>query len=61
MTTEAIIIMDRIMELDHEIHSLVTEMKRLTDMYDLGYRYVTEDGTPHMGHDNVVNIAQRLI
>lgn len=59
--TGAIIILDRVMQLEHEAHDALVECKRLSDMYNLGYRYITDDGTPHMGHANVTNIAERLI
>lgn len=54
-------ILNRIMELDQQIHDMALEMKRITELYNLGYRYMTPEGEPHMGHDNVVNIAEHLI
>jgi len=57
----AIIIVDKIMELEHEAHNSMLLAKRLMALHTLGYRYVDEDMEPHMGHDNVVNIAKDLI
>jgi len=58
---DAIIILDEVMYIEQQVHEGMIEMKRLTDLYNLGYRYITKDGEPHMGHANVVNIADRLI
>lgn len=50
-----------VIELDESIHVDMLELKRLTDMYNLGYRYLAPDGSPHMGASNVVNIATKLV
>lgn len=54
-------ILERVMALEIEVHDKMHEIKRCTDLYNLGYRYMTPEGKPHMGQDNVINITKRLI
>ena len=58
---EPVLIMDRLLELEHEAGYIVGEINRLRDAYQLGYRYIDEDDQPWTGSDNVVNIAEKFL
>ena len=53
-------ITDRLIELDHEAHSLVDKITLLKTAYGLGYRKIDENDELHTGGENVVNIHEGM-